>query len=91
MTHETAAGAAQETKSPISGFLSEFKDFQTEIKSRMNEQDQKIGQMGRKSAHRPALEGASAAEAPHQKAMNAYLRAGDDAARVEDHNPVGRV
>ncbi|MEL7466087.1 MAG: phage major capsid protein [Pseudomonadota bacterium] len=80
MTQETAAGAALETKSPISGFLSEFKEFQTEIKSRMNEQDQKIGHMGRKSAHRPPLDGAAQVEAPHQKAMNAYLRAGDDAA-----------
>lgn len=80
MTHETAAGAAQETKSPIAGFLNEFKEFQTEIKSRMNEQDQKLGQLGRKSAHRPALASAAEADAPHQKAMNAYLRAGDDAA-----------
>ena len=85
MTHETAAGAAPEAKSPLTGFLSEFKEFQTEIKSRMSEQDQKIGQIGRKAApyvagRRPALQGADEEAAPHQKAMNAYLRAGDDAA-----------
>lgn len=80
MSHETGADAVQEKQNPFGGFLKDFNEFQTEIKSRMNEQDQKIGQFSRKSAHRPALSAASEKGAPHQKAMETYLRAGDDAA-----------
>lgn len=80
MSHETGADAVQEKQNPLNGFLKDFNEFQTEIKSRMNEQDQKIGQFGRKAAHRPALSAAAEREAPHQKAMETYLRAGDDAA-----------
>lgn len=81
-TDPSAALAAEKTtnaKSALAGFLNDFKDFQTEIKSKMNEQDTRIAHLGRKSAtQRPALSGASATAAPHQKAMNAYLRAGDE-------------
>ena len=69
MSHETGADAVQEKQNPFGGFLKDFNEFQTEIKSRMNEQDQKIGQCSRKSAHRPALSAASEKGAPHQKAM----------------------
>lgn len=78
MTHEMTNAA--EPKSAVSGFLSEFKSFQTEIKGRMTEQEERIGALSRKSAHRPPLGGAAEAVAPHRKAMDAYLRAGDDAA-----------
>lgn len=80
-TDNSAALAAEKTtaKSALAGFLNDFKDFQTEIKSKMNEQDTRIAHLGRKSAtQRPALSGAAATAAPHQKAMNAYLRAGDE-------------
>ncbi len=81
-TDPSAALAAEKTtsaKSALAGFLNDFKDFQTEIKSKMNEQDTRIAQLGRKSAtQRPALSGAAPIAAPHQKAMNAYLRAGDE-------------
>lgn len=81
-TDPSAALAAEKTtsaKSALTGFLNDFKDFQTEIKSKMNEQDTRIAHLGRKSAtQRPALSGAAPIAAPHQKAMNAYLRAGDE-------------
>ena len=81
-TDPSAALAAEKTssaKSALAGFLNDFKDFQTEIKSKMTEQDTRIAQLGRKSAAaRPALSGADPIAAPHQKAMNAYLRAGDE-------------
>ncbi|MEX2520483.1 MAG: phage major capsid protein [Paracoccaceae bacterium] len=77
MTHEANTG--QDT-STLTGFLSDFKSFQMEVKSRMTEQEERIGALGRKSAHRPALSGAAEQVAPHRKAMDAYLRAGDDGA-----------
>lgn len=51
-----------------------------EIKNRMTEQEERIGSLSRKSAHRPALSGAAEPTAPHRKAIDAYLRAGEDAA-----------
>ncbi len=80
MTHETQAATASDSHSAVSGFLSDFKKFQQEIKSRMAEQDQRIGTLNRKPGHRPALTTDAAIEAPHKKAMNAYLREGDDSA-----------
>ncbi|MFV0473511.1 MAG: phage major capsid protein [Pikeienuella sp.] len=80
MTHETQAGSGAEVKSSLAGFLSDFKTFQMEIKKRMTEQEDRIGALSRKSAHRPALGAAAEPAAPHLKAMNAYLRAGDDSA-----------
>ncbi|MEM7546688.1 MAG: phage major capsid protein [Pseudomonadota bacterium] len=80
MTHDAHADAQPETKSSLSGFLNDFRDFQKEIKSRMTEQEHRIQTLGRKSAHRPALSGATETDAPHKKALNAYLRAGDDTA-----------
>lgn len=86
-TEPSAALAAEKTTSPnsmgaksaLAGFLNDFKDFQTEIKSKMNEQDTRIAHLGRKSAtQRPVLSAADPVAAPHQKAMNAYLRAGDE-------------
>lgn len=75
----TTATHEHEVKSAVSGFLNEFKEFQSEIKSRMKHQDDRINQMGRPiSAHRPALSALTQAEAPHKKAMSAYLRAGDE-------------
>lgn len=78
MTHNTRADGAHETKSPLAGFLEDFKSFQSEIKSRMNDQDERIGQIGRTGGRRPALSVAAEGEAPHRKAMNVYLRAGDE-------------
>ncbi|WP_340109103.1 phage major capsid protein [Pikeienuella sp. HZG-20] len=79
MTHEAQAATGPEVKSSLSGFLNDFKSFQTEIKSRMTEQEERIGILTRKSAHRPPLSGAAEMVAPHRKAMDTYLRAGDDA------------
>jgi len=78
MTHDTHAGNIAESATQITGFLSDFKQFQQEIKSRMTDQDHRIGVLGRKSGHRPALATEATVEAPHKKAMSTYLREGDD-------------
>jgi HK97 family phage major capsid protein len=89
-TPETRSGAgdtagrtvspALEVKTALAGFLGEFKAFQTEIKSKLKEQESQLAMLDRKSiaASRPPLERAVDAEAPHKKAFAAYLRSGDD-------------
>lgn len=72
--------AAQAVTEALNGFVSDFKGFQDTITTRMQKQEERISMLNTKTMthRRPALEGAEAMDAPHQKAMNAYLRCGDD-------------
>lgn len=74
---EPAAGV----KTALAGFLGEFKSFRDEMKSTLQQQEERLTMLDRKtmSAARPALSMAAEIEAPHQKAFDAYLRTGDDA------------
>jgi HK97 family phage major capsid protein len=76
----TASPAALEVKSAVSGFLSEFKDFQAEIKSALQQQEERLTMLDRKTMTygRPALAASAETEVPHKKAFDAYLRSGDD-------------
>lgn len=69
-----------EAKSAVNGFLNEFKSFQDEVLSRIKSQEDRVEAIDRKSArmNRPALSRAAEMEPPHQKAISAYLRSGDD-------------
>lgn len=78
MTNDAPREAAQEIKSSLSGFLSEIKEFKSEIETKMKDQEHRIGALGRKSAHRPALSAAVAETPAHKSAMSAYLRRGDE-------------
>lgn len=71
---------AQEMKAAMAGFLSEFRGFQDELKSKLQQQEERLTMLDRKTyaAGRPALSAAVHDEAPHKKAIAAYLRAGDD-------------
>ncbi|WP_296417360.1 phage major capsid protein [Pseudooctadecabacter sp.] len=71
---------AAELKSAMAGFVSEFKDFTTNIQTKLQEQDDRMTKLDRKSTFgaRPALATAASVEAPHQKAFEDYLRSGDD-------------
>ena len=72
---------AAEVKSAVTGFMSDFRDFQSDIQNRLQQQEEKMTMFERKShaqAARPVLARSDAGEAPHQKAFNAYLRSGDD-------------
>ena len=65
---------AQELKAAVAGFMSE-------ITSKLQQQDERMTRLDRKSmiaGARPALSQGAAPEAPHQKAFAAYLRTGDD-------------
>ncbi len=88
-TPESKTGAAPvapgqsphvEVKAALTGFLSEFSAFQTEIKTRLKEQDTRLAMLDRKSiaTNRPPLARGAETEAPHKKAFAAYLRSGDD-------------
>ena len=70
-----------EVKSAVTGFINDFKGFQSDIHQRLQQQEEKLTMFERKSAAqaaRPVLARSAEAEAPHQKAFNAYLRSGDD-------------
>ncbi len=69
-----------EVKTAVAGFISDFKGFQSDIQQRLQKQEEKMTMMERKSAgfQRPVLSASADAEAPHQKAFDAYLRSGDD-------------
>jgi len=70
----------QEVKQAMTGFVSEFKGFQEEIQTKLQQTEERLIMLDRKSlmAARPHLAAATDAGAPHQKAFNAYLRSGDD-------------
>ena len=73
------AEPAAEVKTALAGFLKEVKGFQDEMKSKMQQQEERLTMLQSKSfAGRPALSTAATEEAPHQKAFAAYLRSGDD-------------
>ena len=72
---------AAEAKAALSGFLTEFSAFESEIKSKLHEQENRLAMLDRKSIamNRPPLARAADGETPHKKAFAAYLRSGDEA------------
>lgn len=70
----------QEVKQAMASFVSDFKGFQDDIQTKLNQTEERLTMMDRKSliAARPHLAAASDMDAPHQKAFNAYLRSGED-------------
>jgi HK97 family phage major capsid protein len=74
------SGPGEETQAAMAGLLSEFKGFQDDLKARLQQQDERLTMLDRKtlSAGRPALSSVAETGAPHQKAFAAYLRSGDD-------------
>jgi HK97 family phage major capsid protein len=69
-----------EVKAALSGFLSEFSAFQSEIKAKLKQQETQLAMLDRKSIamNRPPLARGADAVSPHKKAFAAYLRSGDD-------------
>ena len=75
-----ALSPTAEVKTAVAGFVSEFKDFRNEMTDRMKQQESRLTMLDRKTqvGPRPALAREADQSAPHQKALNAYLRSGDD-------------
>ena len=71
---------AAEVKTAMAGFLSDIKTLHDDINSRLQQQEERMTMLDRKSltTSRPALAAAADHEAPHQKAFEAYVRTGDD-------------
>ena len=70
---------AASVKTALTGFLNELKGFQGEVKSKLQQQDERLTMLQTKTfAGRPALSTAATEEAPHQKAFEAYVRTGND-------------
>ncbi len=68
-----------EVKTAMSGFVKEISSFKTDIHTKLQQQEERLTMLDRKShISRPVLSAAMQTEAPHQKAFNAYLRSGDD-------------
>lgn len=73
-------GPVADVKMALSGFLSEFSQFQTEMTARLHKQEERIAMLNTKTmTHaRPALATEADTGAPHKKALETYLRCGDD-------------
>lgn len=74
---EASAGAT--VKAALAGLVQDLGQFQSEMKSKFQQQEERLMMLDRKSLSRarPELATAAEAEAPHQKAFAAYVRNGD--------------
>lgn len=74
------ASPAEEVRAAVTGFVTDFKGFQAEIETKLQQTEERMTMLDRKMTLpvRTPLGGATDAGAPHQKAFNAYLRNGDD-------------
>ncbi len=78
----TGEGAplVQEVKQAMAGFVNEFKGLKAEVKTQMQQTEERLTMLDRKStiAARPHLAASIEDGAPHQKAFDAYVRSGED-------------
>ena len=77
---EMTADPMREVTQAVSGFLGEFRDFQGEIELKLQQTEERLTMLDRKTHHaaRPHLAAEIDSGAPHRKAFHAYLRSGDD-------------
>lgn len=70
----------EELAREITGFVKELKNFKGDIEKKMQQQEQRMNILDRKSTQRSRSPLATAADmqSPHQNAFAAYLRKGDD-------------
>lgn len=69
---------ADELKTAMTGFMSDFKGFKDTISNRLQQQEEKMTKLDRTMTTRTPLAKSTQIEVPHQKAFAAYLRSGDD-------------
>jgi HK97 family phage major capsid protein len=71
---------AEQAREAVTGFLSDFRNFQADMTTKFQQQEERLTMLDRKTAThaRTPLGGAADFDAPHQKAFNAYVRCGDD-------------
>ncbi|MGJ8628346.1 MAG: phage major capsid protein [Sulfitobacter sp.] len=71
---------AEEVRQAVNGFVTDFKGFQAEMNSKLQQSEERMTMLDRKMTQpaRTPLGGGVDLGAPHKKAFNAYLRNGDD-------------
>lgn len=71
---------AEEVRQAVNGFVTEFKGFQSEIETKLQQTEERMTMLDRKMTlpARTPLSAANDTAAPHQVAFQAYLRNGDD-------------
>lgn len=78
------SGPAHEVKTALAGFMSDLKDFQTEIKSKLQDQEERLTMLDRKShtfgraVTRPALSATQEVDMSHKSAFVTYVRNGEE-------------
>ncbi len=79
-TKAQGPGPAAEVKTALAGFMSEIKNFHDDIHTRLQQQEERLTMLDRKTTTlgRPVLAANTDFDAPHRKAFEAYLRTGDD-------------
>jgi len=79
---KTSGGGTADIRTALSGFLDDFKSFRAETLKKIDNQEERLTMLDRKTAPlgRPALSTPEYEDlaAPHAKAFEAYLRSGDD-------------
>ncbi|WP_135505103.1 phage major capsid protein [Roseovarius aestuariivivens] len=80
MSKSESQSRAGEDLSPVAEVKTAVAGFMSDIQQRLQQQDEKMTMIERKTMGlmRPQLATSAEAEAPHQKAFDAYLRSGDD-------------
>jgi HK97 family phage major capsid protein len=72
---------ALEVKAAVAGFLTEFRGFADDVTQKLQQQDDRMTLLDRKTAfQRPLLSADAEGGSPHRAAFTAYLRSGDEAA-----------
>lgn len=71
---------AQDVAEAVQDFVMEFKGFQSELQTKLQQTEERLTMLDRKNmtAARTPLARSVELGAPHQKAFNAYVRSGDD-------------
>ena len=69
-----------EVKTAMAGFMNAFNGFQDDVKKSLQQQEERLTMLDRKTMtySRPALSAHAELDVPHKKAFGAYLRSGDD-------------
>lgn len=71
---------AREVAEAVEGFVTDLKGFQAEMETKLQQTEERLNMLDRKHKNlpRPHLAVDANTGAPHQKALQAYLRTGDD-------------
>lgn len=80
--HPDSVDPVGQVTDALAGFLKEFNSFQVEMKSAIQQQEERLTMIHAKTTTytRPVLAAAAELDAPHKKAFGSYLRHGDDEA-----------